>query len=133
MYRLIPSNCIVKRNGEAVMGAGLAKVAAEKYPELPKKLGRHISIFGSHIFVWPKEKIICLPTKKHWKDKSSISLINEGLAELALLMDMNLINEVALPRIGCGLGGLDWESQVEPIVDKYFAELALVKVEWLSI
>ena len=45
----IPTNGIVKSNGDAVMGAGLAKDAASRFPDLPKWLGDRLKQFGNAI------------------------------------------------------------------------------------
>lgn len=47
---VITTNGFVKKNGEAVMGKGIAKEAAQRYPELPKLLGKAIQTFGN--VVW---------------------------------------------------------------------------------
>ena len=31
----------------------------------------------------------------------------------------NKLNDIAMPKLGCGNGGLDWETQVKPLVEKY--------------
>lgn len=43
----ITTNGFVKNNGEAVMGMGIAKQMAEKFPELPTLLGRAIRANGN--------------------------------------------------------------------------------------
>lgn len=43
----ITTNGITKANGQAVMGAGLAKQAATRYPDLPSWLGQRLMRFGN--------------------------------------------------------------------------------------
>ena len=47
--KCITTNGFIKKNGEAVMGAGVAKEAAIKYPELPEKLGYSIGVNGNRV------------------------------------------------------------------------------------
>lgn len=114
----VTTNGIVKKNGDLVMGAGIALEAKLKYPILPTILGGLVKSFGNHCFHIPKLKIISFPTKNHFKDNSTLELIEESASILKSLTDMDKLNIVALPRPGCGLGNLKWEN-VKPILEKY--------------
>lgn len=59
--------------------------------------------------------IINFPTKRHWRDKSRLEDIKEGLAALVTTLDNLQVNSVAIPPLGCGLGGLDW-GVVKPLI-----------------
>ena len=52
--------------------------------------------------------IINFPTKRHWRDKSRLEDIQAGLKSLAVAIDKYKIKSIAIPALGCGLGGLDW-------------------------
>lgn len=67
------------------------------------------------------------PTKRHWRDKSLISDIQSGLK--ALVADVRRLGvcSIAIPPLGCGLGGLDW-GQVRPMVEQAFSEAPEVHV-----
>jgi hypothetical protein len=108
-YVIITTNGIVKKNGEAVMGAGLAKLASEHYQGLPKQLARHLERYGNRCFIFPKYNLITFPTKHHFKDKSDDELINKSLSELKIMIHKFGITKVYMPRIGCLNGGLDWK------------------------
>lgn len=123
-FVVVTTNMIVKNDGNAVMGAGVAKEAAMRFPDLPAKLGKHISRFAAQLYI--EHPIICLPTKTDWKLQSDLDLIERGCIQLAMFgraIDSVWAGEndhpprVYLPKLGCGLGGLDWEKQVRPIVD----------------
>ena len=72
--------------------------------------------------------IIHLPTKNNWKELSSIDIIVKGLSELIELVKERKINSVAVPPLGCGLGGLDW-SKIKPLVEHFAKELPAVAWE----
>ena len=116
----IPTNGVVKKNGFATMGAGLALQAALKYPELPKWLGNRLSDIGNNVRVYPTKecRLIMVPTKNHWKDKSDITLIENSLEELVEIVDFQCIKSVLITKLGCGCGGLDW-NQVKPLMEHY--------------
>ncbi len=71
--------------------------------------------------------IINFPTKEHWREKSKLSYIEEGLSALVLLLQQHHIQSVALPPLGCGNGGLDWEV-VRPIIEAHLAPLEQLTV-----
>jgi O-acetyl-ADP-ribose deacetylase (regulator of RNase III) len=66
--------------------------------------------------------IINFPTKRHWRGNSQISDIEIGLDALTAEVRRLNIRSVAVPPLGCGLGGLDW-GEVRPMIEKAFSEL----------
>ena len=54
--------------------------------------------------------IINFPTKKHWRGKSRHEYIEQGLTALVAEIERLGIESIALPPLGCGLGGLDWDG-----------------------
>jgi|SRR5882724_8835084 len=59
--------------------------------------------------------IINFPTKRHWRDASHLADIDAGLLDLRRELEDRAIASVALPALGCGLGGLDWR-EVRPLI-----------------
>lgn len=108
-----PVNCV------GVMGAGLAKQFRERFPEnyeiYRSYCNREILKPGFCFAVLENGKwIINFPTKNHWKDKSKIEWVEEGL----LFVKNNFPFSIAFPKLGCGLGGLNW-WEVKPLIEKY--------------
>lgn len=52
--------------------------------------------------------IINFPTKRHWRGASRMEDIETGLAALVEVIRERHITSIAIPPLGCGLGGLDW-------------------------
>lgn len=71
--------------------------------------------------------IINFPTKRHWRGKSRIEDIEAGLSALVAEARARNIHSIAMPALGCGLGGLDWD-EVQPRIERAFAELPKVHV-----
>jgi O-acetyl-ADP-ribose deacetylase (regulator of RNase III) len=71
--------------------------------------------------------IINFPTKRHWKGKSQIEDIKTGLVALIEQVQALKIKSIAIPPLGCGLGGLEW-SAVRPLIEQAFAILPSVEV-----
>lgn len=116
-FVVVPTNCCIKQDGTAVMGAGVAKDAAKRFPELPRLLGNALKMeeCGPQIHEFLELGVICLPTKNDWRDPSDLTLIRSGLRQLAehsALFEQNYY----MPMLGCGLGGLDWKTDVRPII-----------------
>ncbi len=65
---------------------------------------------------------LLFPTKKHWKDQSKIADIEAGLQWIVTNYKKKEIKSLALPALGCGLGGLEW-SNVGPLICQYLANL----------
>ncbi|MBL8391288.1 MAG: macro domain-containing protein [Candidatus Accumulibacter sp.] len=71
--------------------------------------------------------IINFPTKRHWKGKSRIEDIESGLNALVADVQRLGIRSIAVPPLGCGLGGLEWRV-VRPMIEQAFAGLPDVQV-----
>lgn len=71
--------------------------------------------------------IINFPTKRHWKGKSRIEDIESGLKALVADVERLGIRSIAVPPLGCGLGGLEWRV-VRPMIEQAFAALPDVQV-----
>lgn len=126
----VTTNGIVKKDGRLVMGAGIARVARDKYPDFDYYLGECVRAFGNkpHLYSLPDAiGMLCsFPTKHHWKEDSDLNLIEESCKELVQIT--NKTEEVfgrpirvALTRPGCGCGSLWWED-VKPVIERYLDE-----------
>ncbi len=126
-----PVNCV------GVMGKGLALTFKQVYPEnfylyqKACKKGRvqlgEMFITNSSNHLFNPFYIINFPTKHHWKDCSKIEDIKSGLARLVIDIKLQQIKSIAIPALGCGLGGLNWK-EVELLIVSVFNNLPEVQV-----
>jgi len=118
-WAVIPTNTCVRADGTAVMGAGLAKQAAERFPELPALYGEWLNGGTNDGPVFFDEgRLILFPTKRNWRNPSDLDLIEANLSRLAEELSAASCH-VVFPLLGCGLGGLDWEREVRPLMERY--------------
>lgn len=71
--------------------------------------------------------IVNFPTKRHWRANSRIEDIESGLASLVGEVRQHRISSIAIPPLGCGLGGLRW-SEVRPRIERAFADVPELQV-----
>jgi O-acetyl-ADP-ribose deacetylase (regulator of RNase III) len=64
-------------------------------------------------------------TKKHWRQPSRVEYIEAGLHKFVEHYGEYGISSVSFPQLGCGHGGLDWESQVQPLMERYLHDLPI--------
>ena len=123
---MITTNAAVKRNGELVMGRGIALQAKKRFPELPASLGAKIkadnfvlSRYGLLIFPsWPSNKIAAFQVKYHWSEQADINLIDYSTDMLLeWLQSHPKIKQVDLNMPGVGNGKLNI-ADVLPIVSR---------------
>ena len=72
--------------------------------------------------------IICLATKDDWKNSSKIEYVSAGLDDLVNQIKALGIRSVAIPKLGCGLGGLDW-GKVRPLIVEKMSAIDGINVE----
>ncbi len=111
-------------NIEGVMGKGLALQFKKRFPENFKayakackngglSMGKMFTHYEQHLA--GGHYIINFPTKKSWRNKSRIEDIETGLQALVTEMQRLGITSLAIPPLGCGLGGLPWSLVKEAI------------------
>ncbi len=123
-------NCV------GIMGKGVALQFKQAFPknfdEYAKvcqkgelRIGRMFVHKRDEMF-YPKY-IINFPTKRHWKGRSRLEDLELGLKDLTKKVLELKIKSIAIPPLGSGLGGLNWEDVKERIV-KAFKKLPDVEV-----
>ncbi len=65
---------------------------------------------------------LLFPTKNHWRENSPLAGIEKGLQWLVENYQSQGIKSLALPALGCGLGGLSW-SVVGPLMCQYLKQM----------
>lgn len=67
------------------------------------------------------------PTKRHWRDSSRIEDVESGLVALVETIAEHGMRSIAVPALGCGLGGLAW-MDVRPRIERALGVVADVDV-----
>lgn len=142
----ITTNGYVTRNGDAVMGRGCAKQAAEYVPNLKSTFGKLLKHRGNIVQILAQQNDtywLNFPVKPHsivlgddrevvrhmrgkfeigdtvpgWACVADYNMIVESALQLVDLTDRMGWKKVILPRPGCGFGELSW-TEVKPVLDK---------------
>lgn len=133
-----PAEALVNTvNTEGVMGKGIALQFKQAFPDMYKSyqdacknndvvLGK-VHVFDLGGLVGGPRWIINFPTKGHWKSKSKLESIQSGLDDLVRTVNELRIKSIAIPPLGCGLGGLNWKD-VRPAIEDAFTSLPDVEV-----
>lgn len=108
---LCPVNCI------GAMGKGLALEFRERHPDLYYRYKQQcrkrkfhkdtLMLFTPHGSAY---KVLCVPTKVHFKDPSPPELVKATLRRIAWLGEQRKILSLAMPALGCGEGQLDYDQ-----------------------
>jgi len=134
-----PTEAIVNTvNCVGVMGKGVALEFKRKWPEnykeYKKLCSKNLMVPGK-VFVFDNNDmlsdgihryLINFPTKKHWRSKSKIEFIEDGLDDFVKEIKEHRIKSVAIPPLGCGNGGLAWDD-VKPIMEQKLSSLPEVR------
>lgn len=113
-------------NTVGVMGAGIAKEFKGRFPRMFEdyvklcKTGK-FKPGELYLFVTLKRFVLNFPTKRDWRDMSKIEDIELGLKKFVVLNKELRFQSCAFPKLGCGLGGLDWNTEVRPLMERYLS------------
>lgn len=132
-----PINCNLN-----VMGKGLALEFKKRFPKEFKKGNlKDINVGIGEIAMINTEddgvNIILFPTKLHWSNPSKLWYVSASLASLKSYIthwDDNVDTKftIRMPKIGCGLGGLDFKEvydMIKTIFNDEFCKLWDVTVK----
>jgi O-acetyl-ADP-ribose deacetylase (regulator of RNase III) len=123
-------------NTVGVMGKGIALQFKEAFPNNFKVYSKACKdkwlepgkLLVFHEIVKEGEKIIInFPTKTEWFQKSKYEYIESGLIELVSVIQREQIKSIAIPPLGCGNGGLQWD-RVKELMTKYLSNLGGVDI-----
>lgn len=123
-------NCV------GVMGRGIALQFKKSYPENFKayaKACKQKEVVPGKMFVFEMPAltnpryIINFPTKRHWRGKSRMEDVENGLDDLFRFINDNKVKSIAIPPLGSGLGGLDWDN-VRRLIEKKLNHLTDTRV-----
>jgi O-acetyl-ADP-ribose deacetylase (regulator of RNase III) len=107
-------------NCAGAMGAGIAIEFKRRWPRMFDEYVARCAdgrFRLGDVFVWSEGEhtVFNLGTQEHWRKKAQIPALTKSLAKMLELAAHAGIERVGLPRIGAGLGGLDW-TRVKKVI-----------------
>lgn len=114
-------------NCQGVMGSGVAKIVREKYPECFKAYHECVKshyqtsdsgVLLGRIVEWTDGNIHILNcfTQDYYGQNGERFVSYDGVERCFRIITLNNIHELAMPKIGAGLGGGDW-GVIEAIIN----------------
>lgn len=117
-----PVNCV------GAMGKGLALEFKKLYPRMFEeykidcsKVNYKLGTVGYHS-LGDNKFIFNAATKFHWRNDSTDEGIKNCCENITKLIELFNVQSIAIPALGCGLGGLDFE-RVNTIMKYHFEYL----------
>lgn len=117
-------NCV------GVMGKGVALEFKRRWPENFKFYKKHCEtkwLRPGRVLVFDRggmfagdsvRYVFNFPTKDHWRSKSNMGFIDTGLDSMMEEIERLSVRSIAMPPLGCGNGGLEWDEVRPLIVEK---------------
>lgn len=128
-------NCV------GVMGRGIALQFKKAFPENFKAYAeacKNKEVQPGRMFVYDTGQltnprlIVNFPTKRHWRGQSRIEDIEKGLRDLVNIIRQKGLSSIAIPPLGCGLGGLEWPEVrflIKNILEPLSEEMRIIVFE----
>ena len=117
-------------NTVGAMGKGLAYQFRQFYPPMYDQYRQlceqgQFSIGQLWLYKTPHKWILNFPTKADWRDPSRLEYLEQGLQKFVETYAAKGLTSVSFPMLGAGLGGLDWETMVRPVMERYLHDLPI--------
>lgn len=114
-------------NCAGAMGKGIALQFREKFPEMFTQykdlcLSGDFGLGDVYLYQYEKGYVFNLGTQKTWKTKAEIIAIEQSLNRMFEIATLKEIKKIAIPKIGAGLGGLDWnlvKNMINDVAQNY--------------
>jgi O-acetyl-ADP-ribose deacetylase (regulator of RNase III) len=111
-------------NCQNAMGSGVARALYMQWHKVKTEYHTFGSmVLGDAQFVEVEPGLVvanCFTQERYGRDGrkyASLRAVRESLEDAAkYALDELGVREVHIPKIGCGLGGLDWDLEVEPML-----------------
>lgn len=123
-------------NTVGVMGKGIALMFKERFPAnmaAYAKACKSGDVKTSKMFVTETGElmgprwIVNFPTKQHWRAKSRVEWVVDGLYDLRRFIEEKQVRSIAIPPLGAGNGGLNW-IEVKALINRALGDLDGVNV-----
>ena len=116
-------------NCQGVMGKGIALQFKKRFPRMfddyvSRCKRGEVRLGEPYAYEECGTHIINFPTKGHWKASSRIGDIRAGLNYLRNHLDEWNVHSIAIPPLGCGNGGLEWDD-VRPLIVRAMEDAAI--------
>lgn len=113
-------NCV------GAMNAGVAVAFKKRWPLMFEEYAARCADRRFHlgdVFMWSDGDVVVynLATQEHWKKKAKLPALARALRKMVELATNAGVERIGLPRIGAGLGGLDW-NRVKSMLTEVGAE-----------
>jgi O-acetyl-ADP-ribose deacetylase (regulator of RNase III) len=100
-------------NCAGTMDAGVSIAFKKRWPAMFEEYKARCTDGRLHlgdVLVWTggDVTVFCLALQEHWKKKAKLPALARSLRKMVQLATSAGIERVGLPRVGAGLGGLDW-------------------------
>ncbi len=110
-------------NCAGAMGRGVAVEFRKRYPRMYdeyKKLCRDGKFALGDVFCWQHQSVTIfnLGTQKSWRTKAELWAVEQAVEKMVEQAQALGIQRIGLPRIGAGLGGLQWDLEVRPLLKR---------------
>lgn len=119
-------------NTVGVMGKGIALQFKNTFPNNFKLYSiacknktidiGHLLVSEDESLLSGKKIIVNFPTKTNWRLPSEYEYIEKGLTALVKVIKERNIKSIAIPPLGSGNGGLDW-NRVKQLIEKHLSEI----------
>lgn len=123
-------------NTVGVMGKGIALMFKERFDDNYRQYAaacKAHKVHIGHMFITqPAELdgprwIVNFPTKQHWRSPSKLEWVIDGLQDLRKFLIDNKVKSIAIPPLGAGNGGLDWDA-VKPEIERALSDLTDIEI-----
>lgn len=120
--------CLINTvNTDGIMGGGIAAEMIRRFPSTCNRFNKRCKnegvsggrciLYSNYDTILDPAYIFMFATKQEIWKPSKYEYIQEGLKEMVRYIRRYNITNIAIPPLGCGLGGLEWPKVKEMILE----------------
>lgn len=129
LFNSKPLTLVNATNTEGIMGAGIALRFKQLFPDMYAEYvaaceRREHTVVRPHLWRGFRVNVLNVATKDRVYNPSQLYYVESGLSWIAEHYAEEWLTSLAVPALGCGLGGLSWDD-VEPMIISYLDPLPI--------
>ncbi len=108
-------------NCAGAMGKGIALEFRQRFPDMyveyKDRCKRGLFSLGD-VFVWEQSPVIYnLATQESWRQPAQLTAIRDSMTRMIAHAEQHTIPIIGMPKVGAGLGGLQWDCVRSLIIE----------------
>lgn len=125
----INANCLLLPQFLFLIAISSCSSGRDLFGGMAELKGQNVPVGGVAVLARQDRFVYYLITKEHYYDKPTYQTLSQSLEAMRNNILLEDVKHLAMPKIGCGLDGLQW-SKVKDLIEEVFRDVDVEITVW---